>query len=79
MRACKRTMDKRTVVTIIGIILIIAGGVFMTITEPSGAEGSDPSFGISDVSEETRPYLLQGIILVAIGIVTVLIAMVKMV
>lgn len=71
-------MDNKTLVIILGIILVIAGVGFMIITEPAGAEGSEQSFGISSVSEDTRPYLLQGIISLAIGIVTILLAVIKM-
>ncbi|MFP4002012.1 MAG: hypothetical protein ACLFSM_06805 [Thermoplasmata archaeon] len=72
-------MNKKTIVIILGIILIIAGIGFISITEPAGAEGTEQSFGISEVSEDVHPYLLQGIILVAIGLITVLLAIFKMV
>jgi len=72
-------MEKKTIVITIGIILVIAGAAFMTITEPAGEEGSEPSWGTAGVSEDTRPYFLQGLLLLGIGIITVLIALVKMV
>ncbi|MEF8874965.1 MAG: hypothetical protein V5A88_09915 [Candidatus Thermoplasmatota archaeon] len=72
-------MDKKTLVIIIGVVLILGGIVLMMITEPAGTEGSGPSGGIADVSEETRPYFWHGLILIIIGVVVALAASIKMV
>lgn len=72
-------MDKKTLVIIIGVVLILGGIVLMMITEPAGTEGSDPSGGIAGVSEETRPYFWHGLILIIIGVVVALAASIKMV
>ncbi|MBS3790795.1 MAG: hypothetical protein KGY66_07765 [Candidatus Thermoplasmatota archaeon] len=51
----------------------------MAITEPAGTEGSDPSGGFADFSEDKRPYLWYGLISLVLGVVVVLVALTKMV
>lgn len=73
------TMDKKTIIVVIGLILILGGIALTAITEPAGREGLEASFSISEMSEEKRPYLLQGLIAISIGVITVLVALYKMV
>lgn len=61
--------NTRTIGLIVAGLLVIVGIVLLFVTEPSGGEGSDPSFGTADVSEETRPYLWHGIVLIVVGLV----------
>ncbi len=70
-------MDEKTVVIILGLILIIAGIVLMAYTESAGTPGSDPSFGIADVSEDIRPYFWYGIAFLALGVILMVLAVVK--
>lgn len=60
--------NMRTIGLIAGGILVILGIVLMLITEPAGEEGGQASGGVSDASEDTRPYLWWGIISLAVGI-----------
>ncbi|MBS3781983.1 MAG: hypothetical protein KGY68_05180 [Candidatus Thermoplasmatota archaeon] len=59
--------------------MILAGIALMAITEPAGTEGSDPSGGFADFSEDKRPYLWYGLISLVLGVVVVLVALTKMV
>ncbi len=70
-------MDKKIVILVIGILIILAGIALIAVTEPSGGAGSVPSFGIADVSEDTRPYLWHGVIVIMAGIAAVILAFVK--
>lgn len=49
-------MDKKTIVVLIGLILIIDGMVAIVYAEPAGDEGSEESRGIADISEDVSPY-----------------------
>ncbi|GEM_PF-3073569 len=71
-------MDKKTIVIILGVILILAGIVAMIHTEPAGDDGSEASRGIADVSEDERPYLWYGIALISSGIILSVVAAIKM-
>ncbi|MFW5946617.1 MAG: hypothetical protein ACOCTN_07085 [Candidatus Natronoplasma sp.] len=72
-------MDKKTIIVVIGLILILGGIALTVITEPVDSEGLEASFSISEMSEEKKPYLLQGLIAISIGVITVLVALFKMV
>lgn len=61
--------NTRTLGLIAAGLLVIVGVVLLFVTEPAGGEGSDPSFGTADVSEETRPYLWHGIALIVVGLI----------
>lgn len=54
---------------VVGGVLVVLGIVLMLITEPSGEEGGQASGGVSDVSEDTRPYLWWGVVALVVGIV----------
>ncbi|MFW6064514.1 MAG: hypothetical protein ACOC8Y_02950 [Candidatus Natronoplasma sp.] len=49
-------MDKKTIVVLIGLILIIDGMIAIVYAEPAGDEGSEESRGIADISEDVSPY-----------------------
>lgn len=71
-------MGKKTVVIILGLILVIAGIVAMVYTEPAGDEGSGPSGGISSWSEDVQPYFWYGVVLVVLGIIVLAAALMKL-
>lgn len=50
-------MATRTVLLIIAAVLVVVGLGLTLVTDPAGEEGGAASRGISDVSEDTRPYL----------------------
>jgi len=70
-------MDKKIIVMALGLILLIAGTVAMLYTEPAGEEGSDPSRGIADLSEDIRPYFWYGVIIILLGIIMLAMAVIK--
>ncbi|MFW5898459.1 MAG: hypothetical protein ACOCT7_01235 [Candidatus Saliniplasma sp.] len=72
-------MDKKIIVILLGVILIVAGIAAMAYTEPAGGPGSEASWGIADISEDTHPYFWHGVIIVLIGIILLAVAVLKMV
>lgn len=61
-------LNTRMIGLVAGGILIVLGIVLMLITEPAGEEGGQASGGISDTSEDTRPYLWWGVVALVVGI-----------
>lgn len=61
-------VDKRTLILVAAAVLIVGGIVLALWEEPAGEEGARASGGVADVSEDTRPYLALGIILVVVGV-----------
>lgn len=57
-----------------GGVLIVLGIVLMLITEPAGDEGGQASGGISDTSEDTRPYLWWGVPALVVGVAVAVLA-----
>ncbi len=72
-------MDKKLIVIILGVILIVAGIAAMAYSEPAGGPGSEASWGIADVSEDVHPYFWHGVIILLIGIILLAVAVIKMV
>lgn len=70
-------MDKKGIVIILGIILIVAGVAAMIYTEPAGEAGSSASFGIADVSEDIQPYFWHGIGLILVGVIVLVAGVTK--
>jgi len=70
-------MDKKIIVIILGLILLIAGTIAIVYTEAAGEEGSEASAGIAGISEDVRPYFWYGVIFVLLGIVLIAIAVTK--
>ena len=62
-------MNRPMVFVVTGAALVVVGIIAIMITEPAGEDGSDASGGVANVSEDTRPYLWPGIIVIALGIV----------
>ncbi len=70
-------MNMKLIGLLLALILVIAGIFLISITEPSGEAGSEPSYGIAGVSEETHPYFLHGVGLIAIGCIAALVVSIK--
>lgn len=62
-------VDKKTLGVIVGVVLLIVGVGLLLVTEPAGESGSGASGGVADVSEETRPYLIPGVLLLVLGLI----------
>jgi hypothetical protein len=58
----------RTVALGVGLILMVAGAALLLVTEPAGTPGSGASGGVADVSEEVRPYLIEAVVLLLVGV-----------
>ncbi len=71
-------MESKMIVLVIAAIIILAGIVLIAITEPAGQEGSQGSWGISDISEHVRPYFWHGVALVVLGCVVGLVSVAKL-
>lgn len=62
-------MERHTIAFIAAAVLVILGIVLMVWTKPAGEEGTDPSGGVADVSEDEQPYFWPGLIVLVIGVV----------
>jgi hypothetical protein len=69
--------NKKSVVPALAFALVAAGVVLLLITQPAGAPGSNPSGSIADVSEDVHPYLIEGLVLLLVGIVVLVVAQVR--
>lgn len=61
-------MDAKKIGLVVGAILVVIGIALVLITEPEGEEGSAASGGVADVSEETRPWLVHGVVAIVVGL-----------
>lgn len=49
-------------------LLVVAGIGLLLVTEEAGTAGSGASGGTADQSDETRPYLWPGIVVLVVGL-----------
>lgn len=71
-------MEAKTIVILLGIIMMITGVILMVITEEAGQPGAEVT-PFAEASEDIHPYFWHGLVIVLIGIITVVLAAVKMV
>lgn len=62
-------METQKIGLIVGVVLLIVGVALVIPTEEAGEAGSGASGGTADQSDETRPFLIPGVILALIGII----------
>lgn len=58
----------RNIALIVAVVLVIAGIGLLMVTEESGSAGTGASGGTSDQSEDIRPYLWHGIVVLVVGL-----------
>lgn len=58
----------KTIALIVATVLVIAGIGLLLVTESSGEAGSGASGGTAEESEDTRPYLWHGIVVLVVGL-----------